>query len=80
MSESYNSFFAQDLQKSSLIIVHPPPPIFQSHFSEGLYRKELGQIGILDGNWHFRRVWIFSGGIWKLPVLKKVSSNLKQKN
>ena len=25
-----------------------------SHFSEGLYRRDLGQFGILSGNWHFR--------------------------
>ena len=25
-----------------------------SHFSERSYRRDLGQIGILGGNWHFR--------------------------
>ena len=45
-------------------------PIFVelSHFSESLHRRDLGQIGILGGNWHFRRGWFFSGGTWKLHV------------
>ena len=25
-----------------------------SDFSEHLYKRDLGQIGILGGNWHFR--------------------------
>ena len=38
----------------------PPPPSLGdggrglSHFSEHLYRRDLGQIGILGENWHFR--------------------------
>ena len=26
-----------------------------SHFSEGFYSRDLGQVGVLGGNWHF--VW-----------------------
>ena len=50
-----------------------------SHFSEGLYWRDLGQIGIFGGNGHFRWGWFFSGGTWKLPVIKIVNINLKQK-
>ena len=44
----------------------PPPPTFLgfflggggggelNHFSERSYRRDLGQTGILGGNWHFR--------------------------
>lgn len=32
-----------------------------NHFSEGLYTRELCQIGISSGNWHFRRKLFFSG-------------------
>ena len=30
-----------------------------SHFSEGSYRRDLGQIGILGGKWHFSWGWFF---------------------
>ena len=33
-----------------------------SHFLERSYRRNLGQIGILSGNWHFRWGWFFLGG------------------
>ena len=33
-----------------------------SHFSERSCRRDLGQIGILGGNWHFRWEWFFLGG------------------
>ena len=73
-----------------IIVCTPPPtPLHDggwgeggglSHFSERLYRRDLGQIGILGGNWHFRWGWFFSGGTWKLPLYKKiVNRNLKQK-
>ena len=50
-------------------IVHTPPlpwviEGWLSHFSECLYKRDLGQIGILGGNWHFRWGWIFLGGTW----------------
>ena len=44
---------------------HPPPPRGWrgggglSHFSERLYRRDLGQIWILGGNWCFRWEWFF---------------------
>ena len=37
--------------------LHTPTPLGDgglSHFSECSYRRYLGQIGILGGNWHFR--------------------------
>ena len=34
-----------------------------SHFSEHLYRIDLSQIRILDGNWHFRWGWFFQLGL-----------------
>ena len=34
-----------------------PPPL-----SERLYKRDLGQIGNLGGNWHFRWGWFFLGG------------------
>ena len=33
-----------------------------NHFSKGWYRRELGQIEVLGGN--FRWGWFFSGGTW----------------
>ena len=48
-----------------------------SHFSECLYRRDIGQIGILGGNWHFRWVLFFSGGTWKLK--KKWTQILSKK-
>ena len=39
-----------------------------SHFWECSYRRDLGQIGILGANWHFRWGWFFLGGTWKLPA------------
>ena len=33
-----------------------------SHFSEHVYRRDLCQIVILGGNWHFSWGWFFSGG------------------
>ena len=50
-----------------------------SHFSEGLYWRDLGQIGIFGRNEHFRWGLFFSGGTWKLPAIKIVNINLKQK-
>ena len=39
---------------------HPPPSLGDgrggrglSHFSEHSYKRDLGQISILGGNWHF---------------------------
>ena len=48
--------------KCSGIALNPPaaPPLpgdgggGMSHFSECLYRRDLGQIEILGGNWHFK--------------------------
>ena len=37
-----------------------------SHFSEGLYKKDFSQTGILGRNWHFRWGWLFSGVTWKI--------------
>ena len=34
-----------------------------SHFSKRLYRRDLVQIGILGGNWHFRWGWYFLVGL-----------------
>ena len=64
-------------------IVRTPHPLGDgglSHFSERVYRRDLCQIVILGGNWHFRWGWYFSGGTWKLSVWKIVNMNLKQKN
>ena len=51
-----------------------------SHFSEGLYSRDLGQIGILGGNWHFGSGWCFSGGTWALPTYIKNSEYESQTN
>ena len=52
-----------------------------SHFSEGLYSRDLDHIEILGGNWHFECWCFFSGGTWKFPVyIKSVNMNLKQTN
>ena len=49
-------------------------------FLEGLYSRDLGQIGIFSRNWHFGWGWFFSGGTWKFPTyIKIVNMNLKQK-
>ena len=50
-----------------------------SHFSERLSRIDLGQIGILGGNWHFRRGWFFLCRTWKLPVKKIMEINHKKR-
>ena len=42
-------------------------------FSEGSYSRNLGQIGILGGNWKFGFGWFFSGGTWKFPVYIEVN-------
>ena len=39
-----------------------------THFSDCSYRRELGQVGILGGNWQFRWGWFFLGATWKLTV------------
>ena len=51
-----------------------------SDYSECLYRKDLGQIGILDWNWHFRSGLIFSGGTWIQISNKKNDSNCNSYN
>ena len=33
-----------------------------SHFSEGSYSRDLSQIEVLGGNWHFGWGLFFSGG------------------
>ena len=43
-----------------------------SHCS-GLCSRDLGQIGILGGNWHFGWRCFFSGGTWKFPTYIKNS-------
>ena len=63
--------------------LHTPPPLplgegggVLSPFSECLYRRALGQIGTLGGNWYFRWGVIFFRWELKTPCIK----NLKQKN
>ena len=51
-----------------------------SHFSECLYRMDLGQIGILGGNWHFRWGGFFQEGLGNSLYKKIVNRNLKQQN
>ena len=41
-----------------------------SHFSERSYRRDLGQIGILGGNWHCRWGWCFFRWDLKTPCIK----------
>ena len=41
-----------------------------SYFSERLYRRHLGQIGILGGNCHFRWGWFFFRWDLKTPCIK----------
>ena len=36
-----------------------------SHFPECLYRSDLGEIGILGGNWHFRLGWWLENSLYK---------------
>ena len=64
-NKAFKDFQLENANKHSSYIdhsSHPPPPpslgvgvgVGMSHFSECLYRRDLGQIGILGGNWHFR--------------------------
>ena len=48
-------------------------------FSEGLYSRDLCQIRILGGNWHFGWWWFFSGGTWKFSTYIKNSEYESQK-
>ena len=54
---------------ASIVCTLPSPPSWVmmegglSHFSEGLYRRDLIQIGILGGNWHFSWGWFFQVGL-----------------
>ena len=41
-----------------------------NNFSEGLYGRDLRQIGILTGNWHFRWGWFFFRWDLKTPCIK----------
>ena len=49
-----------------------------SHFSEGLYRKDVGQIGILGESWHFRKGWFFQVRL-ENSLYKKYKSSQKKK-
>ena len=47
--------------------LHPPFPQGDGEgrveaFSEGLYRRDIGQIGVLGENWHSRRIGVFCIG------------------
>ena len=44
-----------------------------SHFPEGLYWRDLGQIGILGGSWHFRWWWFFSGDFFQVGLENSLS-------
>ena len=46
----------------------------QSHFSERSYKRDLGEIGILGGNWHFRWGWFFR---WDVKILCLKNSEYK---
>ena len=53
---------------------YPPPPLDDGdglrHFSEHLYRRDLGQIGIFGWNWHFWWGVIFFRWDLKTPCIK----------
>ena len=55
-----------------------------SHFSEGLYKRDLDQIGILGGNWHFRWELFFFRWDLKTPYIKnsedKSQAKIKKKD
>ena len=66
------------------IVCTPPPPWVMgwglSHFSYDLYWRDLNQIRILGGNWHFRLGWFFQVGLENSCSKKLVNTNIKQKN
>ena len=65
-----NSNFGPNLKKKLY-----GPLLWMSHFSERLYGRDLGQIGILGRNWHFR--WGWFENFWYKKSWIRISS---QKN
>ena len=54
-------------------------PQLQSHFWEGLYRKDVGQIGILDGDWIFWWGWFFFRWDMETPFIENMNVKCRTK-